>query len=146
MGDKQKTNTIFGISQFDFIVIGVVLGLIGAVGATYLFNRPVIRDPMIAYLYPASGEVPNVWIAPLDDPENPQQVTFSNIGVYDFAVDSTRYQIAYTMRDEATLNRDIYVLDLATNQTERITFCGEEEAECFSPAFHQKSVVVIDWC
>lgn len=142
MGDKQKVSTIFGVSQFDLIVIGVVLGLIGAVVATYVFNRPLVRDPMIAYLYPASGDVPNVWVAPLADPDNSQQVTFTNIGVYDFAVDSNHYQIAYTMRDEVTLNRDIYVLDLETNQTERVTFCGEEEAECFAPVFHPEDNVI----
>ena len=66
----------------------------------------------------------------------------SGMGIYDFAVDTQGQSIAYTMRDEVNLTRDIYILDLDSGDERRLTFCGDASAECFSPVFHPNDPVI----
>lgn len=140
--DKDNKKTILGLSQFDATVITVVIVLIVATVVIAYLGRPARLGAMIAYLYPASDDVPNLWLAPLDNPDDAQQVTFSNIGIYDFDTDRQGRTIAYSMRDEETLSRDIYLLDLQSGNTRQVTFCGDEASECYTPVFHPSDPVI----
>jgi hypothetical protein len=123
-------------STFDVTVAAIVLLLILVVVGLNYFTSPARRGAMIAYLYPATGDVPNLWLAPLNDPSEAQQITFSAMGIYDFDVSYDGNSIAYSMRDEVKRMRDIYLLDLQTGKSRQITFCADESSECYTPAFH----------
>lgn len=142
MGADNNEKNILGLSQFDTLVVSVVAILILAVLAASYWSSPARLGAMVAYLYPASDDVPNIWLAPLDNPTESRQLTFSNMGIYDFDVDKRGQTIAYSMRDEVNLALDIYLLDLVSGNERQLTFCADSSAECYTPVFHPTDPVI----
>jgi Tol biopolymer transport system component len=97
---------------------------------------------MVAYLYPFSSGIPNIWLASVDNPSEAQQLTDSKMGIYDFDVSKNGRYIAYSVRDENTRIRDIFLLDIQTQETRQLTFCANETMECYSPVFHPENTVI----
>ncbi len=133
---KDSTKRIAGFSRFDLTVGGVALLLVIAIGAAAYLSNPARRGPMIAYLYPLDATLQNIWVAPVDDPGAAQPLTDTESGIYDFAVSPDGRSIAYSERDPESLLLDIYLLDLGTGNTRRLTTCGEQDSECHTPTFH----------
>lgn len=142
MSDDQQQGGLFGLSRFDTVVAGIVLLLVIAVAALAYWSNPSRQGAMVAYLYPASGDPPNLWIAPVARPDEARQITFSPVGIYDFDTDQNGHWIAYSRRDDETLNRDIHLLDLQSGNSRRLTFCGDNNAECYNPVFHPDHTVI----
>lgn len=142
MGTDNTKKTIFGLSQFDTLVITIVAVLVVVVIAVSYWSSPSRLGAMVAYLYPASDDVPNIWLAPVNNPADAQQLTFSAMGIYDFTVDGRGQTIAYSMRDEINRTRDIYLLDLVSGNERQLTFCADADAECYTPAFHPTDSVI----
>ena len=142
MGDDNINKKELGLKDFNTLVLPILLGLVVILLALFYWQSLIPKPVMIAYLYPASEEVPNIWLAPVDNPDDARQVTFSTIGIYDFAVDTQGQFIAYSMRSETNLTRDVYLLDLVSGDARQLTFCGDESAECYSPVFHPIDSVV----
>jgi Tol biopolymer transport system component len=132
----------FNFSAFDLTVAGIALILVLVLLALNTLGDPARRGAMVAYLSPTTGDVPNIWLAPLNDPSQSQQITFSKMGIYDFDVSMDGRWIAYSMRDEEKRMRDIYSLDLQTGNVKQLTFCASESAECYTPAFHPDSTAL----
>lgn len=125
----------FGLSQFDLIVAGVSLVLVIGVALVAIIGQPQPIGAAVAYLAPADVRVQNVWLTRLDDPENPIQITDSETGIYDFGVSDDGTQVAYSQRDPETGLNDIYLINLQTRQTQRLTDCASERADCRTPVF-----------
>lgn len=141
MNDNNNKKNV-NILDFNTFILPIILGFM-VIGLAVFYWQSIAPKPvMIAYLYPASDAVPNIWLAPVDNPDEARQATFSTIGIYDFAVDTQGKSIAFSMRNETNLARDIYLLDIASGNTERLTFCGDESAECFTPVFHPTNAVI----
>jgi Tol biopolymer transport system component len=132
----------FNFSAFDVTVAAIALLLLLILVALNYLGSPARRGAMVAYLYPASGDVPNIWLAPVNDSTQAQQITFSTMGIYDFDVSLDGTRIAYSMRDEEKRMRDIYMVDLQTSNIQQITFCANESAECYTPAFHPDGTAI----
>jgi Tol biopolymer transport system component len=132
----------FNFSAFDLTVAAIALILVLVLIALNTLGDPARRGAMVAYLSPTSGDVPNIWLAPLNDPSQAQQITFSKMGIYDFDVSLDGRWIAYSMRDEEKRMRDIYSLDLQTGNVKQLSFCANESAECYTPAFHPDSTAL----
>lgn len=92
-----------------------------------------MRQPRVAYLYPADATPPNIWIADPADPENAQQVTNSPTGVEDFGVSPDGTQIAFTENNLVLGTSDIKLIDLATGGLEQLTNC--QNAVCSAPVW-----------
>lgn len=128
----QPKNTI---SRFDMLVIGTIVLALLATVAIAVLSDPGRRGPSVAYLSPYTGSAPNIWIAPLDDLAAARQVTSASLGVFDFDVSADGRFIAYAAREDGSQFNDIYLLNLQTGETQRITTCQEEEADCTTPAY-----------
>lgn len=139
---EQSTTRILGLSRFDLTVGIVVLVLIAAISLVAFFGSPARRGPMVAYLYPLDATLQDIWIAPVDDPSAARQLTQTEVGIYDFAVSPDGRSIAYSERDPETLLLDIYLLDLGTGSTRRLTNCGDDDSECHTPTFHPEGGIV----
>ncbi|MGB7337419.1 MAG: hypothetical protein WBC91_00895 [Phototrophicaceae bacterium] len=142
MGDEQKAKKVVNFSRFDLTVIAIVVCLTVAVSIAAYISSPARLGKMVAYLAPASGDIPNIWLTPIDNPDAARQITFSNMGIYDFDVDGQGQRIAYSVRDDISRARDLYLLDLTTGSERQITFCGNEDAECYTPIFHPSDPVI----
>jgi len=142
MSDKKQEKRFLGLKTFDLTVLLVVVGLVIAVAAISYMSNPARRGKMVAYLYPASGDVPNIWLSSVENPDDARQITFSAMGIYDFDVDGRGQRIAYSARDEETRTLDIYLLDLTSGNARQVTFCAEEDAECYTPVFHPTDPVI----
>lgn len=123
-------------NQLGLIVIAIVLV------AIFAFNSFPTQSLQVAYLYPFREGTPNIWLASLDNPDDAQQLTHTKMGILGFDVSQNGRMIAYTMRDENTRMRDIYLLDIESGDTRQLTFCAEENLECYSPAFHPDNTVL----
>lgn len=132
-----ETNNSDGIaiSRFDLIVGGVITVVLLATIGLAILSDPGRQGAMVAYLAPYTGSAPNLWVAPVDDPGAAQQLSDVTIGVFDFDVSADGKFIAYAARDGESLFNDIYLVNLQNGQTERVTSCQEEEADCTTPAF-----------
>lgn len=122
------------ISKLDRIVIIIlVLSMIG-IGVIAILSNPANQTPKVAYLYPAFGGVQNVWSAPIDNPENQQQLTFSEFGIYDFDVSNDGRWLAFAEKTSEG-SAHIRLLDIPNNRVIELVDCIEIDAYCTTPAF-----------
>jgi len=128
---KQPT-----ISRFDLIVWGTaIILIIGVALVAYLAQSNADRV-YVAYLSPAYGGLQNIWISPLDDPDEAEQVTFSDGGVFNFGVSNDGRSIAYADRDVETGLTDLFLLNLQTRRVTKLTNCVQVGDDCKTPIFH----------
>lgn len=133
---KTTSPRILGFSRFDLTVGLVVVLLLVVIGLVAYLGSPARRGAMVAYLYPLDATLQNIWLTPVNDPTQAQQLTDTETGIYDFDVSPDGRSIAYSERDPETLLLDIYLLNLDTGNTRRLTTCGEDDSECHTPTFH----------
>ena len=116
-----------------------ILALLIIVGSIslYAYLRPT-PPPQIAYLYPIRDGIPNIWVYTLDDETDiqPEQLTDTTMGVYDYDVAHDGAFVMYSTPDEQTLLRDIHRLNLRTGASEQLTNCARDGADCYAPAIH----------
>ena len=122
------------ISKLDRIVIVIVVLSIIGVGLVAVLSNPANQTPKVAYLYPAFGGVQNVWISPIDNPENQQQMTFSEYGIYDFDVSDDGHWLAFAEKNSEG-SAQIRMLDIPNKRVIDLVNCVEIEAYCTTPAF-----------
>jgi len=96
----------------------------------------------IAYLAPITGAVPNIWIAPLDNPDAAQQITQTAMGVFDFDVSPDGRRIVYAARDSQTLLSELFLLDLRSGEVEQMTDCVAANSDCRTPTFHPNGLTI----
>lgn len=123
------------ITPLDFIswiVIAVVAVIVLAINN---LGDPARMGATVAYIYPAMGDVSNVWFSSVDDPSNQEQVTFTDYGIYDFAVSADGQYLAYSERIEPTGLHEIMLMNLNNRQITQITNCVADEADCRAPTF-----------
>ena len=87
----------------------------------------------IAYLYPASGSAPNVWMADISDPYTRQQLTFSDYGVDDFDVSPDGRLLAFAERSAA--GTTLRLLNLGDRRMTELVDCVALQASCTAPVF-----------
>jgi len=92
-----------------------------------------VAEPRIAYLAPADGSPFNIWLVDPVDPTNPEQVTNSPSGVYDFGVSPDGSQIAFAENNLNGGGSDIKLLDLESGALQQLTNC--QRALCTSPVW-----------
>ena len=92
-----------------------------------------VRQPEVAYLYPATGSPQNIWIANPGEPESARQLTFSPSGIFDFSVSPDGAQIAFSERNSNTGTADIKLLDLDSGGLTQLTNCAD--ANCTRPVW-----------
>lgn len=98
-------------------------------------SDPRQAGPTVAYTYPADGGVQNVWIAPVADPTQAEQLTFTAYGIFDFGVSRDGDYLAYSERTEPTGLHEIMLMNLNTRQITQITACVAASADCHTPVF-----------
>jgi dipeptidyl aminopeptidase/acylaminoacyl peptidase len=100
-----------------------------------------IRQPRIAYLYPADSKPSNIWLVDPADSEHPTQITNSPTGIEDFAVSPDGEQIAFTESNDASdTTSDIKRIDLQSGALEQLTNC--QAAVCSAPVWRPDSSMI----
>jgi len=122
------------MSKLDRIVIVIVALSIVAVGLVAILSDPANQTPEVAYLYPAFGGVQNVWKSPIDQPDNQQQLTFSEYGIYDYDVSDDGRWLAFAEKNSEG-SAQIRMLDIPNKRVIELVNCIEIEAYCTTPAF-----------
>ena len=148
MSQENKPPTESSVSRFDLIVLTVIGVLVLVIAGVAYWGSPQRQGATVAYLYPLSTSamqettIPNVWIAPVEQPEQARAVTDSELGVFDFGVSDDGRYIAYSERNTDTRLLDIHLLDLQTGNTRQLTNCAAEDTECYAPVFHPDGELV----
>jgi Tol biopolymer transport system component len=137
---QQPTRTpTDGITRFDVAVCTTAVLFLLATLALAFLQRTYPQQ--VAYLHPVRGGIQNIWVAPLDNPDEARQVTFSDYGIYNFDVSPDGRYIAYADRDETGLT-DLWLHDLHSNNTTRLTNCLAQDADCKTPVFNADGSVI----
>ncbi len=92
-----------------------------------------VREPRVAYLYPANSTPQNIWIVDPADPDHPTQITHSPTGIQDFSVSPDGTQIAFTENNTIMQTSDIKRIDLTTGALEQLTNC--QNSVCSAPVW-----------
>jgi Tol biopolymer transport system component len=93
-----------------------------------------VRWPQVIFLGPASAAAPNLYLLDVAS-KRVRQLTNVTSGILDYAASLDGQWIAYATRREGNLS-DIWVLNLATQETIQLTNCADVEADCENPAWH----------
>lgn len=115
------------------VVIIVCACLLGVAAAAWLMD-PARQPTRVAFLYPATGGTQNVWQADIDDPATPQQLTFSENGVFDFDFSPDGRWLAFAERSGSGAVT-LRLLDLATSRLTSLVDCVALKANCTTPVF-----------
>lgn len=124
------------LTKLDAVVAIIVLICLAGVGLASVISNPANRPPRVAYLYPAYGDVQNVWVSDIDNPDSAQQLTFSEIGIFDYDVSPDGRFLAFSERDgEAGDLATLRLLDIPNNTVTELVDCVAIEAYCTTPNF-----------
>jgi dipeptidyl aminopeptidase/acylaminoacyl peptidase len=134
MTEHKPKRPAFRLRRFDVAMLGtaLLLGLVLLVLAET--SNPKRLGITVAYLAPAYGGVQDVWLAPLNDPQNPIRLTNTRYGVYDFGVNDDGSKLVYAERSESG-QHELILLNLQTRQHTPLTTCEAEGADCRTPRF-----------
>lgn len=122
------------LSKFDLVVITILLLCLVGVGLAAFVSNPANRAPRVAYMYPAFGGKQNVWISDIGNPDSAQQLTFSDIGIFDFDVSPDGRWLAYADRSSEG-NTTLYLLDIPNKLVYPLVDCIALNADCTTPIF-----------
>jgi len=109
-----------------FTRIKLVGFLISMLGLIYFLTNFHLPGQQIVYINVDENGVKNIFLADLNDPENPQQLTFHDEDVIDWSVASNGSIVTYRIE----FLGEILLLDLKTRQTVQITNCEIEGGSC----------------
>ncbi len=122
------------LDKLDLAVILIVILCLGGLAIAAYLGDPARQPARLAYLYPASAARQNVWMANLADPSNPQQLTSSEHGVYDFDVSADGRWLAFADRSgSGTVT--LRLLDLPSQRLTELVDCVALDAYCTAPVF-----------
>ena len=100
-----------------------------------------VRQPWVAYLAPADQAPQNIWIMdPMHVEASPQQITFSEVGIFDFDVAPNGRQIVYSERRQQLSESSLKLLHLESQTTETLIFC--EDVDCNDPVWRPDGSVI----
>lgn len=128
--EKRKSNPRRRFLIRLILGIGIVMALI-SVGIYAL--RP--KGAQIVFIAPDDNGVDNIWIADLDNPENPRQLTFherKGMGGISRLQASARGDVItyhYSWYENGNYPEEIRVIDLSNNQHKTINYC-DIHADC----------------
>lgn len=92
-----------------------------------------VRQPLVAYLAPADSSPQNIWIADPTNPGSAEQITFSESGVFDYAVSPDGRQIVFSERRTDRPSSDLKLLDLDTRDVRVLVSC--DDSDCNAPVW-----------
>ncbi len=115
------------------VVIIVCACLLGVAAAGWLMD-PARQPTRVAFLYPATGGTQNVWQAAIDDPATPQQLTFSENGVFDFDFSPDGRWLAFAERSDVGAVT-LRLLDLSESRLADLVDCAALKSNCTTPVF-----------
>ena len=124
------------LTKLDTIVMITIALCITGVALAGVITNPANRTPRVAYLYPAYGGITNVWASDIDNPDEAQQLTFSELGIYDYDVSPDGHFLVFAEHagkegELATLR----MLDIPNNKVIELVDCVTSNAYCTTPSF-----------
>jgi Tol biopolymer transport system component len=123
-----------GLTLFDLLVLTTIGLLLFVIGLTAVFGIRDERDYVI-YLQRDTRNVYDLWIAPVEEPDQARPITQTDSGVWEYDVSPDGQLVVYTEMNFQVGARDLYVLDLASGETSQLTSCQTQDADCYGPRF-----------
>lgn len=131
------------ITRFDVTVWLVAGALIALIVLSVVLVTPPERYATVLYLGPADSAPQNIWrVDPTQEDNEPEQITFSEIGVFDFAPSPDGRYIAYSERIADTNVTELFLLDLTNGRVRQLTQCLATDATCHGAAWRPDSRVL----
>ena len=123
---------------------GLEVRLTLAAGARSRWGRALLREttlvfqarsPRALWLGPVDAPPFQIYMAELAEPAGARAITDQPLGVYDFTVAPDGREIIYSAAAREGEGHDLYLLELATGESVRLTQCAREDADCKRPVW-----------
>lgn len=122
------------LTKLDLVVLLITVICIIGISISGYISDPSNRSPQVAYLYPAFGGTQDVWISDIDAPDNQQQLTFSEYGIFDFDVSTDGRWLVFAEKNSEFLSQ-LRLLDIVNNRVIDLVDCIGLNANCTTPVF-----------
>ncbi len=132
---REQIEARLRVSFFDFVVWSVILTLALLIALTAVLGIERVGLQVAFMKYDEAALVYQIWTAPINNPDDAEQVTFLENGVFDFDTSPDGNFIAYSVQDFTTGNREIYLMDMRTKRVEQVTNCLMNDSDCSSPSY-----------
>lgn len=120
------------LSRLDLAVIVTTVVIIAALVLSAIIFRPPSQPMRIAYIAPATGGLPNLWVANPDEPDSARQVTFTEGGVFDYAPSPDGRKIIFSERKLPENRINMMLLNLDTGDVSTLADCAAVDSDCTS--------------
>lgn len=124
MSEKTKRKSNLRRRLLIRLLFGIVL-IIALISAGMYALRPT--GAQIVFIAPDDNGVDNIWIADLNDPEHPRQLTFHEQGVSIHNIQVSDKDLLVYMRISRD-HRSIWALNMTTGQQEMVRDCLESSS------------------
>lgn len=125
------------LTRLDLTVLATGTLLVATLLIVILTGDTAPEGVRVAFVRPDANAANNLFILDPDDPDDIDQLTFAENGIFDYNVSPDGSYIAYAVRDMDAPNRnaEIMLLDLRTGETRQLTNCVMQDADCTTPAW-----------
>ena len=120
--------------RLDIAVLLITALCLAGVALGAFLSDPSRQPRQVAYLYPASTALQNVWLADVNDPQAHRQLGESAHGVYDFDISPDGRWLA-TAERSGTGTVTLRLLDIPSGKSRDLVDCVALQAYCTSPVF-----------
>ena len=121
-------------AKLEAAVVLITIFCLAGVAAISLVSDPGRRTARVAWLFPALDGTQNVWMADIGSPDDHQQLTFSEYGVYDFDFSPDGRWLAFSERGRRAA-MTLRLLDMSSGQVTDLVDCAALKASCTTPIF-----------
>lgn len=128
-------------ARLDLIVLIIAVVLTAAVILSAALIQPPPVVTRVAFLAPVTSAPQNIWAVDPALPGQPEQLTDSQYGVFDFAPDPSGRFIAYAENRPEGIT-ELMLLDLTNGSTRQLTDCLAEDATCDTPVWRPDGRII----
>ncbi|MDX1992501.1 MAG: hypothetical protein SF029_08930 [bacterium] len=131
----NRLQNSFRLTRLDLSVLGISALLAAVIGLVTVVGTADAVGLRVAFMKNGENGITNLWVADATNPDNAEQVTDAEDGVYDYDVSPDGRYIAFAEQDFETGIAEIMRLDLNTRQVTPLTDCRAQDADCTTPVW-----------
>lgn len=116
-------------------LILIAVGLLIAAGMVILLDDRGGDSPRLVFLLRDEQRREDLWLADPQQPERMRRLTHIDGVIVDFDTGDDGQTLVYSMVDLSNGYADLYLFDIESGESTRLTHCAAERVDCSAPAY-----------